>query len=122
VSQSEKALGCWLTNNWAALVAANGIPNEPRLSISVGPFHMNFTLNGLLCMNVWFDLRRDYLDLPSQISASISVDGNYPACNSAPAPDLGKMGGGTFLMVLTTKLNMLRDRVLQGGEGGQGGR
>ncbi len=115
IYESEKPLGCWLTDNWDAMVAANGIPGESRLAIIAGPYSVNFTLNGLLCMNSWFDLLEDYAASP--LSASFNVDGDYPDCDPDLAPDLVTMGGGPMLMVLAAKLNLLRDRVLQDGEG-----
>jgi hypothetical protein len=114
IYESEKPLGCWLTDNWDAMVAANGIPGESRLAIIAGPYSVNFTLNGLLCMNSWFDLLEDYPASP--LSASFNVDGDYPDCDPDLAPDLVTMGGGPMLMVLAAKLNLLRDLVLQDGE------
>jgi len=114
IYESEKPLGCWLSASWGAVVAANGVPGElSRLAIKAGDHYVNFTLNGLLCMNVWFDLTQDHP--ASSLVRSFNIDSDWPGCTTAP-PDLSQMGGGTMLMALAAKLNVLRDVVLQDGE------
>ncbi len=115
LSQSEKPLGCWLRDNWPPLVVANGVPGESaRLIFEAGSSSVSFSLGGLLCMSKWFNLDQSYPS--SGLDGVFNVDGAYPGCAGTP-PDLSKMGGSTLLTVVGAKLNMLRDSVLQRGEG-----
>jgi len=110
LAESQKSFGCFIRDNWAALVAANGEGETTKLVVHSGKYSVKFTQGGLLCMSKWFNLAQDYPI--TSLTQNFLVDSTYPACASTP-PDLTKMGGGAFFALLASQLNLLRDIVMQ---------